>query len=495
MPIIERFKQKYENWRKNPFTDEDLAVDKTEDNLYIPGSSPFLLQLPELPRKNTPASVEVRCFEYDTYVDQDSGAGQKVLYVASTSGYSVDDKIVTNRGGPREEEKIVESVQSGISLTVTVNLTYTHLAADADTVERYIDFVEAAHPPAQSQFTPDYPPTDGEGTGLVEFNQNDAGKKVRIKYKGTGSPIIKEFLDTLIPFPTGDPAENQIIAFKADKTPEYRYNPIRYFHEGSVIYHASGESESCLLFRFKKSSKEGKAYLELKGAKLHQGYYTELAEHNHGPGTLTVSTAANHQHSIAQHDHGAGSLSGSQANHYHTGNTENNSRNHWHSQPEHRHPASNKADGTGSNYVDLDGDENTGENNQSHYHSFTTNGAGDDPVTISGYTETGGPTTTGLAGEHNHSLSGLTANAGTTPKTYGKNHKVYINNVDKTAQILSRSGLPYLGDGTATSGFVVNGTGEIQIDDLGVNNGMNEIKITCPESGFGGRVLVHIELY
>src|SRR4030042_242748 len=98
---IERFKDSYSNWRYNPFTDTYMLADKTEDNLYIPASSPYLIQLLELPKKEVPSTVTVWCYDTSTY------------------------------------------------------------------------FTEVATAPAQGEFRVDYPPADGKGTGLVEFNPNE----------------------------------------------------------------------------------------------------------------------------------------------------------------------------------------------------------------------------------------------------------------------------------------------------------------------------------
>lgn len=70
-------------------------------------------------------------------MDQESTTGQAVLYVARTIGFSVDDTIVINRDGDREEEKIILSIQADVSLTLTTNLTKTHTVAQADRVEKY----------------------------------------------------------------------------------------------------------------------------------------------------------------------------------------------------------------------------------------------------------------------------------------------------------------------------------------------------------------------
>jgi len=292
MPI-ERFKDAYENWRYNPFTGESLAVDKTEDNLEIPTSSPFVIQLLEVPRKDNPSTVSVYCY---------------------------DDLV---------------------------------------------DFTEVTGSPAQGQFRVDYPPSDGHGTGLIEFNSADAGKTVKITYKATGSPIIKEFLDTKLSYPAGDPDDNQIIAFK-NGAPEYRFNPIRYFHEGNVLYHQSGEDESCFRFLFKKSANESKVFLFLKGAKLHQGFYTELKSHTHGVGTLAVGQGGSHTHVIASHKHGAGTLSGSQPTHTHGYGTlaVSSVADHSHIVPSHSH-------GLGSLAVDAVSDHQHGAAG-GHYHDAGT---------------------------------------------------------------------------------------------------------------------------
>jgi hypothetical protein len=358
---IERFKNSYSNWRANPFTDTSLAVDKTEDNLYVPASSPYQIQLLELPRKDTPSSVAVWCYDTGT------------------------------------------------------------------------NFTEVAYPPAQSQFSVDYPPADGKGTGLIVFNQNDAGKQVKIDYKATGSPVLEEFLNTKVSWPDGSPTDRQIAAFISSLQKfAWRDNPLRYFHEGNVVYNSGGESESAMLFRFKKAATEGKVLLELKGAKLHQAYYSELAQHLHGNGTLGQPA----------HQHGAGALAGTQPNHQH---------NYWF---------------TSQGSLQLTGN------------------AGNDAVAIAGSVAAGG----------GDDITGSTANTGVAAKTYPNALKVYIDGVDKTSQILAKCGLGALGDGTSSHAFVTTGTGEMDITDLITSDGFHEIKVTEPQNA-GGRCLLHLELY
>lgn len=83
-----------------------------------------------------------------TTVDADSASGQKVLNVASTTGFQVGGVVRINSGGPRQEDRIIGSIQAGVSLTVTANLTYTHTLGDADAVATQVCLSTQAVPPA-----------------------------------------------------------------------------------------------------------------------------------------------------------------------------------------------------------------------------------------------------------------------------------------------------------------------------------------------------------
>ncbi len=373
---IEKYKNSYSNWRYDCFGDVSLAIDKTEDNLYIPSGSPFQIQLLELPRKDAPSTITVWCYDTGTY------------------------------------------------------------------------FTEVATAPAQSQFRVDYPPADGKGTGLIQFNQNDATKQVRIAYKATGSPILEEFLNTKISWPDGTPTDRQLAAYQSSTQKfVWRSNPIRMFHEGNAVYHSSGENESCILFRFKKASSEGKVLLELKGAKMHQAHYTELKLHNHG----------------------AGSMAGSQPTHAHGGETGDPTQDHTHEiDSDHRHSYGSTVQQEMTGPI-VAGEQTTSGQNQNHRHAISAGGA--DAVTLSGETQT----------------------VGTTPKTYPNAFKVYINDVDKTPQILAKAGMAALGDGTVGHAFVTTGTGEMDITDLITSDGFWEIKVTEPQNA-GGRCMICLEM-
>ena len=468
---IERFKDSYKNWRWNPFTAGDMAVVKQEDNLIIPGGSPFIIQLIEQPRKNDPTSVAVYCHD-------DLGW-----------------------------------------------------------------FTEVATAPAQGQYRVDYPPEDGEGTGLIEFNNLDTGKEVRIDYMATGSPALAEFLDTKVTYPPGSPADHQVIAVVSGAA-EWRYNPVCYFHAENVIYNVADEDQSCLLFRFKKTANQATIILELKGTKMHQGLYTEIPSHLHAFGTLATGNESAHTHAkgsyaadnanahthakgtleadaVGNHDHASGTLAGTQGTHQHTISTYGN----------HQHGSGSYAVQSVSDHqhagVTVDGANTQDAGGHDHNFSGTCTAAGghdhggsvgfegDQAVNITGDTGNGGghghsisgitaeqaahghsiSGTSAVGSAHNHSISGSTALAGTTPKTYSDSLNVYINGVDKTAELLALSPLAAFGDGTAGHAFITTGSGELDMSALVAANQFHEIKVTEPTAARGGKVLLHLEIY
>jgi hypothetical protein len=376
-----RFIGGYANWRLNPFTAADMAVDKTEDHVAIPASSPYLLQLLEVPRKNSPSSV------------------------------------------------VIYNYSDGITMA------------------------EVAHAvtPTQGQYAVDYPAPDGSGTGLVRFHSNDAGKDIRVTYKATGSPVVSEFLDTFVPWPSSTPGENQVVGFKSG-VPTWMYNPVRMFHSENVAYNAAGEDESCLVFDFKKGANESLVFLRLKGAKLWQGFYTEVGGHLHAKGTIATGEGGGHAHSVDPHTHAHGTLG----------------------QPLHYHAYTAPAEGSG------------------HQENTVTNG----DQAITGATAGQGSSTSSV-GDHSHPVTGSTALYSPVVKTYPDSLKIYIDNVDRTANILALSGLAKLGDGTVGHAFITGGTGEMDITSiLGAGaSGFHEIRVTEPTAAKGGRCLLNLELY
>jgi len=66
-----------------------------------------------------------------TTTDASSASGQKVVNVTSTVGFTAGDTIILAKGTANEETKIIDTIQAGISLTTTVNLTNTHASGVA----------------------------------------------------------------------------------------------------------------------------------------------------------------------------------------------------------------------------------------------------------------------------------------------------------------------------------------------------------------------------
>lgn len=69
-----------------------------------------------------------------TFVDADSASGAPDLNVDSTDDFVVGQTVYIAAGTAREERRVIQSISAGVSLTFTTNLTYTHTAADRDTV-------------------------------------------------------------------------------------------------------------------------------------------------------------------------------------------------------------------------------------------------------------------------------------------------------------------------------------------------------------------------
>jgi len=79
--------------------------------------------------------------EAQTAVDADSASGQAVLRVTATTNFNVGDLIVIDdagTGGGKETATIL-TIQDGVSLTLTTNLTYAHTQVQADEVKHAPD--------------------------------------------------------------------------------------------------------------------------------------------------------------------------------------------------------------------------------------------------------------------------------------------------------------------------------------------------------------------
>lgn len=122
-------------------------------------------------------------------VDQNSASGQALLYVSSTTGFSVDDTVIVNRRGDREEELTILSIQDDVSLTMTANLASTHTAGQADRVEvfslvaleRYdVDFSSGSSGRVMLREGFNWPVHRGFASFIIEFKAGygDAGSDV-----------------------------------------------------------------------------------------------------------------------------------------------------------------------------------------------------------------------------------------------------------------------------------------------------------------------------
>lgn len=91
---------------------------------------------------------EVEVPEVYTTVDTTSAAGQKVLSVASTTGFTAGDYVLIGHNTAREEIRRIDSIQAGTSLTMEENLDFEHTDAQAD------DVIELTSPVEGVQFLP-----------------------------------------------------------------------------------------------------------------------------------------------------------------------------------------------------------------------------------------------------------------------------------------------------------------------------------------------------
>jgi len=166
-------------------TTRDLAERETKRafitqtwKLYL-DEPPAEIEIPKPPLQSVESIKTISAVE--STVDQNSAKDQAVLYVASTTGFTVADTVVINRDGTREEEVIILSIQDGASLTMTTNLANEHTAAQADRVEKY-ELV-------------------AKGRYNVDLSQNSPGRvKLRTGYNW---PIHRDFASFIVEFKGG----------------------------------------------------------------------------------------------------------------------------------------------------------------------------------------------------------------------------------------------------------------------------------------------------
>ena len=122
-----------------------------------------------------------------TTVNADNAAAQKVLKVAATTGFAVDDVLAIGESTARDETGVIASITAGVSLTLDDNLTYAHTAAQADAVKVL---------PTGDAEDSDYYTADATNSGLVYFDWRlDSGPKaVKITYTGGMATTTATFM-------------------------------------------------------------------------------------------------------------------------------------------------------------------------------------------------------------------------------------------------------------------------------------------------------------
>ena len=92
----------------------------------------------EIPKPPLQSIVSIKTISaVESYVDENSASGQPILLIADTEGFAVDDTVVIDREGDREEEVTILSIQDDESLTMTTDLDKTHTAVQADIVTKF----------------------------------------------------------------------------------------------------------------------------------------------------------------------------------------------------------------------------------------------------------------------------------------------------------------------------------------------------------------------
>ena len=94
-----------------------------------------VIEIPDPPLQSV---TSIKAIEgYGSYVDDDSNSGQPILSLAATADFAVGDRVIIGRGGSREEELVVLTVQADASITLTTNLVLAHTATQGDRAEKY----------------------------------------------------------------------------------------------------------------------------------------------------------------------------------------------------------------------------------------------------------------------------------------------------------------------------------------------------------------------
>jgi hypothetical protein len=132
-------------------------------------------------------------------VDQDSVSGQKVLYILDTINFEIGDEVVAGRGTIRNETKVIDTIQNGISLTMTENLVYTHLEINADTIETSIQdaaMISTLNLAVDKQVKNYCARNFNEEIGHIEYCDGDGGNEILLEDYPVSSVLMYIKSDT-----------------------------------------------------------------------------------------------------------------------------------------------------------------------------------------------------------------------------------------------------------------------------------------------------------
>ena len=189
-------------------TARELAERETKRAFITQTWQMYLDQAPqiiEIPKPPLQSIVSIKTISVtESYVDVTSALGQAVLSVAETDGFVAGSSIVINRDGAREEEMVILSVQTAVSLTLTTNLAKEHTAAQADRVEKYelvessrynIDASENSYGRVKLRSGCCWPAHRGFASFIVEFKAGygDAAIDVPARFKQVILQLVAHF--------------------------------------------------------------------------------------------------------------------------------------------------------------------------------------------------------------------------------------------------------------------------------------------------------------
>lgn len=139
--------------------------------------TPAVIEIPKPPLQSIVSIKTIS--DTETFVDENVDKNQPVLKVASTTGFVIGNTVIINRDGDREETRAILTVQDGVSLTFTTNLTYVHMAVEADKVEKgelveagryHVDTAQNSYGRVKLRSGYTWPTHRGFASFIVEFN-------------------------------------------------------------------------------------------------------------------------------------------------------------------------------------------------------------------------------------------------------------------------------------------------------------------------------------